>query len=275
MTWFIIARKEFEDALRSRMLWAIVVLIAAMTSLAAGVMVLIPGVAGDPVSAIGAASQFAAMLVPIMALIAGYLAIAGERESGSLKILLGLPPSRGEVLAGKFLGRAAVVGIGVAAGFAISGVVTYALYGVLPVIDFVGVTVLSAVLGISFVGIAVGISATTAIRSRAMTLAVTAYLSLTLLWDIVPQGVHLVVTGSMPGATVPGWFLLLQGASPSGAYNAVVQRVLMDTDAALSARLGGEVPVYLDAPVFIAILVLWTVLPLLIGHLRFRRADLS
>ncbi|MDZ7850466.1 MAG: ABC transporter permease subunit [Halodesulfurarchaeum sp.] len=142
-------------------------------------------------------------------------------------------------------------------------------------IDFVGVTVLSAVLGISFVGIAVGISATTAVRSRAMTLAVTAYLVLTLLWDIVPQGVHLLVAGSMPGPTVPGWFLLLQGASPSGAYNALVQRVLMDTDAALSARLGGEVPAFLDAPVFVGILLLWTALPLVFGYLRFRRADLS
>jgi ABC-2 type transport system permease protein len=275
MTWSVIGKKEFEDALRSRMLWAIVVLIAAMTSLAAGVMVLVPGVSGDPVSAIGGASQFAAMLVPIMALIAGYLAIAGERESGSLKVLLGLPPSRGEVLAGKFVGRAAVVGIGVAVGFAISGVITYALYGEVPVLDFVGVTLLTAGLGISFVGIAVGISVTTAVRSRAMTLAVTAYLLLTLLWDMVPQGVHLVVTRSMPGATVPGWFLLLQGASPSGAYNALVQRVLMDTDAALSARLGGAVPAYLDAPVFLAIVVLWTVLPLLGGYLRFRRADLG
>lgn len=275
MTWLVIARKEFEDALRSRMLWAIVVLIAGMTSLAAGVMVLVPGVDGDPISAIGAASQFAAMLVPIMALIAGYLAIAGERESGSLKVLLGLPPSRGEVLAGKFVGRSAVVGIGVAAGFAISGIVTYALYGVLPVLDFLGVTLLSALLGISFVGIAVGISATTAVRSRAMTLAVAAYLVLTLLWDMVPQGVHLVVTGSMPGPTVPGWFLFLQGASPSGAYNAVVQRVLMNTDAAISARLGGDVPLYLDAPVFIAILGLWMVLPLAFGYFRFRRADLS
>ncbi|MFB6085912.1 MAG: ABC transporter permease subunit [Halodesulfurarchaeum sp.] len=275
MTWLVIARKEFEDALRSRMLWAIVVLIAAMTSLAAGVMVLVPGVSGDPVSAIGAASQFAAMLVPIMALIAGYLAIAGERESGSLKILLGLPPSRGEVLLGKFLGRAGVVGIGVGAGFAISGVITRALYGVVPVLDFVGVTLLSAALGICFVGIAVGISATTAVRSRAMTLAVAAYLVLTLLWDMVPQGVHLVVAGSMPGATVPGWFLLLQRASPSGAYNTLVQRVLVDTDAALAARLGGEVPAYLDAPFFLGILVLWTILPLVFGYRRFRRADLS
>ncbi len=275
MTWLVIARKEFEDALRSRMLWAIVVLIAAMTSLASGVMVLVPGVEGDPVSAIGAASQFAAMLVPIMALIAGYLAIAGERESGSLKILLGLPPSRRAVVTGKFLGRAGVVGIGISIGFAISGVVTFALYGVLPVVDFLGTTVLSSVLGISFVGIAVGISSVTATRSRAMTLAVAAYLVLTLLWDMVPQGVHLLVTGSMPGTTVPGWFLLIQGASPSGAYNALVQRILLDTDAALSARLGGEVPMYLDAPVFVAILVVWTILPLFLGYRRFRRADLS
>lgn len=271
----VIAKKEFEDALRSRMLWAIVVLIAMMTSLAAGVMVLIPGVSGDPVSAIGAASQFAGMLVPIMALIAGYLAIAGERESGSLKILLGLPPSRAEVISGKFMGRAAVVGLGIGLGFAVSGAVTWALYGSLPVGGFLLVVLLSALLGISFVGIAIGISATTATRSRAMTLAVGTYLALTLLWDLVPQGVHLLVTGSMPGATVPGWFLLLQGVSPSGAYNTLVQRVLLDTDMALTARLGGAVPAYLDAPVFLVVLLIWTVLPLLVGYHRFSRADLS
>lgn len=275
MTWPVIARKEFEDALRSRMLWAIVILIAAMTSVAAGAMSLVPSLEGDPVTAIGAASQFAAMLVPIMALVAGYLAIAGERESGSLKLLLGLPPSRGAVISGKFLGRAAVVGVGIGLGFAVSGVVTAAIYGSVPVGGFLTVIALSAALGISFVGIAVGISATTATRSRAMTLAVGVYLVLTLLWDLVPQGVHLLLTGSMPGATVPGWFLLLQGASPSGAYNALVQRVLMDTDVALSARIGGEVPVYLDAPVFLAVLLVWTVVPLLVGYHRFSRADLS
>ncbi len=275
MTWAVIARKEFADARRSLMLWAIVILIAGMTSLAAAVMRLIPGVDGDAVTAIGGASQFAAMLVPIMALIAGYLAIAGERESGSLKVLLGLPPTRRDVLVGKFLGRAAVVGIGIALGFAVSGVVTAALYADFPLVDFLVVTLLSATLGISFVGIAIGISAVTAKRSRAMTLAVGAYLGLTLLWDLVPQGLHVLVTGSMPGAVVPGWFVLVQGASPSGAYNALVQRVLLETDGALIARIGGEVPAFLDAPVFLLILVLWTGLPLFGGYLRFRHADLS
>lgn len=275
MTTLVVARKEFADARRSRMLWVIVGLIAAMTALAAGVVALIPGAQGGPATAIGAASQFAAILVPIMALIAGYLSIAGERESGSLKVLLGLPTTREEVVVGKFLGRAAVVAVGVAAGFAVAGVVTAVVFGTVPVVAFLGIIALTAALGVSFVGIATGISAVTATRSRAMTLAVGTYLALTLLWDLLPQGVHLLLTGSMPGLTVPGWFLLLDGASPSGAYDVLVQGLLMGGNGALAGRLGGDVPLYLHEGVFVLVLALWTVLPVALGLRRFRVADLS
>jgi ABC-2 type transport system permease protein len=273
--WLTIARKEFADALRSRMIWGIVVIIAVMTSLSAGISLLIPDVEGDAEMAIGGASQFAGLLVPIMALIAAYLAIAGERESGSLKVILGLPPSRGEVLLGKFLGRSGVVAIGLALGFVVSGVVTAVLYGGLPVVAFIGTTVLTVLLGVSFVGIAIGISAVTATRARAMTLAITAYLGLTLLWDLAPNAVHLLITGEMPGGVVPAWFLLLQGLSPTGAYNALVQRLLLGSGAAVDARIGGPAPSYLDPAVFLGILFAWAVVPLLVGYLRFRRADLS
>ncbi|MFD1600251.1 ABC transporter permease subunit [Halobellus rarus] len=273
--WLTIARKEFADALRSRMIWGIVVIIAVMTSLSAGISLLIPDVEGGAEMAIGGASQFAGLLVPIMALIAAYLAIAGERESGSLKVILGLPPSRGEVLLGKFLGRSGVVAIGLALGFVVSGVVTAVLYGGLPMGAFIGTTVLTVLLGVSFVGIAIGISAVTATRARAMTLAITAYLGLTLLWDLAPNAVHLLVTGEMPGGVVPAWFLLLQGLSPTGAYNALVQQLLLGGGTAVEARIGGQAPGYLDPAVFLGILFAWTVVPLLVGYLRFRRADLS
>jgi ABC-2 type transport system permease protein len=273
--WLTIARKEFADALRSRMIWGIVVIIAVMTSLSAGISLLIPDVEGGAEMAIGGASQFAGLLVPIMALIAAYLAIAGERESGSLKMILGLPPSRGEVLLGKFLGRSGVVVIGLALGFVVSGVVTAVLYGGLPVVAFIGTTILTVLLGVSFVGIAIGISAVTATRARAMTLAITAYLGLTLLWDLAPNAVHLLVTGGMPGGVVPPWFLILQGLSPTGAYNALVQRLLLGGGAAVDARIGGPAPSYLDPAVFLGILFAWAVVPLLVGYLRFRRADLS
>lgn len=273
--WLTIARKEFTDALRSRMIWGIVVIIAVMTSLSAGISLLVPNVEGGAEMAIGGASQFAGLLVPIMALIAAYLAIAGERESGSLKVILGLPPSRGEVLLGKFLGRSGVVAIGLALGFIVSGVVTAILYGGLPMVAFIGTTVLTVLLGVSFVGIAIGISAVTATRARAMTLAITAYLGLTLLWDLAPNAVHLLITGEMPGGVVPAWFLLLQGFSPTGAYNALVQRLLLGGGTAVEARIGGPAPNYLDPAVFLVVLFAWAVVPLLVGYLRFRRADLS
>ncbi|WP_276302607.1 ABC transporter permease subunit [Halorussus lipolyticus] len=273
--WLTVARKEFADALRSRMIWGIVVIIAVMTSLSAGISFLIPDVEGGAEMAIGGASQFAGLLVPIMALMAAYLAIAGERESGSLKVVLGLPPSRGEVLLGKFLGRSGAVAIGLALGFVVSGVVTTAVYGGLPVGVFIGTTVLTVLLGVSFVGIAIGISAVTATRARAMTLAITAYLGLTLLWDLAPNAVHLLVTGEMPGSVVPAWFLLLQGLSPTGAYNALVQRLLLSGGTAVETRIGGPAPSYLDPAVFLTLLLIWAIVPLLVGYLRFRRADLS
>lgn len=268
-----IARKEFDDAIRSRMLWGIVVVIAAMTSLSAGVSLLVPNVEADAVMALGGATQFAGLLVPIMALIAAYLAVAGERESGSLKVLLGLPPSRGEVLVGKFLGRSGVVVIGLSLGFAVSGVVTVTLYGALPVVAFLGVTALTALLGMTFAGIAVGISAFTATRARAMTIAVAAYLGLTVLWDLLPTGAHLLVAGAMPGETVPAWYLLVQSLSPTGAYNALARTVLLGSGG-LEAAIGGPVPAYLTPAVFLAILLAWTVVPLTLGYLRFSRADL-
>lgn len=273
--WLTIARKEFADALRSRMLWGIVVVIALLTSLSAGISLLVPDVEPDAAMAIGGAAQFAGVLVPILALIAAYLAVAGERESGSLKVLLGLPPSRGEVLLGKFLGRSGVVAVGLTLGFAVSGVVIAALYSGFPVAAFVGTTALTVFLGVAFVGVAVGISAVTATRARAMTLAVAAYLGLTLLWDLVPNGVHLLVAGEMPGEVVPAWFLLLQGLSPTGAYNALVQWLLLGGGVATEARIGGSAPGYLSPGVFAAILFVWTVVPLVVGYLDFRRADLS
>lgn len=52
----------------------------------------------------------------------GYRAIVGERESGSLKFLLGLPHTRRDVILGKLIGRVSTVTVAVLVGFAIVGV---------------------------------------------------------------------------------------------------------------------------------------------------------
>lgn len=277
MTWVVIARKEFTDAVRARVLWGLVAVIGLLTGGLTALTRFLPGIEPDPLVALGAATEFAAILVPILALVAAYLAVAGERESGSLKVLLGLPPSRGEVLLGKFLGRSAVVAVGLVLGFAVAGVVTALAYGGLPVAMFSTITALTVALGLAFVGLAVGISAATATRARAMTGSIAVYLVFVLLWDIVPQGLYFLVNGSPPGAVVPGWFLVLETASPSGAYSALVGTVLgVGTPdlPGLAARLGGPLPFYLQPWFQAVVLGLWTVVPLGLGYRRFQRADL-
>ena len=278
MNALVIARKEFDDARRSRLLWALVGFVALFVTATMGVPLLVPALGADPLQGLGAASEFAAILVPVVALVAAYLALAGERESGSLRILLGLEPDRRTIVLGKFLGRGAVVALGVGAGFLLAGVVGWALYGGLPVVAFLAVTALTAGLGVAFVGIAVGISAATATRSRAMTVGIAAYLSLTLLWDLLPQGLHLAIVGSPPGGSVPAWFVFLQGLSPSGAYSALVMAAIASTSGeypGITANVVPPVPAYVEWPAFAAILLAWTVVPLLVGGALFVRADLN
>ncbi|MFB6134667.1 MAG: ABC transporter permease subunit, partial [Halanaeroarchaeum sp.] len=227
-------------------------------------------------TALGGAAQFAGLLVPILALVAAYLAIAGERESGSIKILLGLPPSRGEVLIGKFVARSLVVVVGIVVGFAVAALVTALLYGFVPVTVFAEVTLLSAVLGVAFVGIAVGISAATASRARAMTYGISAFLVLTLLWDLVPEIASMIV-GTTPQGGVQPWYLLLTILSPTGAYNGLVAVVLGAPTGSpgFPALLSGPTPVYLTPQAMVAILGVWTVVSLLVGYRLFDRADIS
>lgn len=277
MNWLVVARKEFTDAVRARILWGIVAVIGVLTAAIVLATRLIPGVQPNPLVGLGAATEFAAILVPILSLVAAYLAIAGERESGSMKVLLGLPPSRWDVLVGKFAGRSAVVFIALVLGFAVAAVGTMLAYGSLPLMQFAASTALTAGLGVVFVGIAVGVSAATSTRARAMTVSIAVYLVFVLLWDIVPQGTYFLVHGQPPSGTVPGWFLGLQALSPPGAYSGLIAAVLAGGDPATAgwaARLDGPVPLYLEAWFLFLILLAWTLVPLVLGYRRFERADL-
>ncbi|WP_232703331.1 ABC transporter permease subunit [Halobacterium wangiae] len=276
MTWLVVARKDVADAARSRLLWATIALFAGLTSLTVVLPLVLPVPEEGAVAGVQLAAQFAGSLVPITALVAAYLSVAGERESGSLKILLGFPPSRRDVVLGKFVGRSFVVLVAAVAGFSLAGVVALAAYGTLPVGAFAGVAALTGLLAVVFVGIAVGLSAAFDTRGRAMTAAVGVYVVLTVLWDMVPLGTHVAVTGELPGATVPAWFYGVTAFSPTGAYNMLTRSVLDGAYVAPSVvgRVAGEIPFYLDARFLVVVVVAWTVVPLVLGYWRFERADL-
>lgn len=298
MSWRAVARKDFEDVIRSWLLWSIVGVFLVLM----GIIVIASSAQGRTGGdATGLYNFFnalgAQLLVPVTALVVGYMAITAERQSGSLRILFGLSHGRRDVVVGKFLSRtgAMVVATGVLCAAVLGLVVLLAdSYSVATFAWFAGLTTL---LALAFVGIAVGISASTASRGRAMAGAIGSYVFFALLWHPIAAAVHYAVEGEFAGYAAPEWYFALLRLSPlqafadglglvTGTYmsllvnwTGLVEDVeterITDGTLLLSDRLGGDVPVYLSEWTSVAVLLAWFLVPVAIGYWRFQRADLN
>jgi len=280
MKWLVVARKDVADAVRSRLFWGVVALFVVVTAGSAATPALIPALGGTPALALGITTEFGAIFISIAAIVAAYLSIAGERESGSIRILLGLPATRRDVVLGKVVGRSLVVAVAVLIGYAVAGGVILAAYGNLPLVPYLAITGLTTLFAVTFVAIAVGISAATASRGRAMLVAIAVFLGLVVLWDLVPQLVYVAATGGFPGQTVPAWYYYIELLSPTGAYGIATTDILTGAGGGvgmpgLDDRIEGDVPGFLSWWGMTVVLLVWAAVPLLAGYTRFRRADLG
>lgn len=286
----VVARKDFEDAVQSKMLWSLMGLLVGIVGLI--YLAIWWNVSNpDALDIVGAASAFMQLIVPLVALIAGYLSIVGERQAGSIKVLLSLPPTRRDVVFGKLLGRSAVIVSVVFAAFVALVALSLLFFQSLPLVDFLGIAAASALTGLAFVGIAVGISAMVASRGRAMAGVIGLYLVFLLFWDLLTAGIYRLAAGELPGN--PGdqfeaWYVFLQWLNPVEAYAILTDAVLDESFGAFTIPLfapqevsdtervvAGEVPAYLQDPVAIPILLFWCVVPVALGYLRFRTVDLG
>ncbi|WP_440007512.1 ABC transporter permease [Halomicrococcus sp. SG-WS-1] len=274
MSWAVVARKDFEDAARSKMLWAITVLFVLTT---AGGMYAYDAMNTNPsaADAINWLGTPASLIIPLAALVVAYLAIAGERESGSIKLLLGLPHTRGDVVFGKLVGRSVVVGVATVVAFVAGAAVLLLNYGTVPVVDFAVLGVLTLLFATAFVGIAIGFSSLAATRSRAMAGAIGLFFVFQLIWDFVPLGVFYVVEGGLPTGELPPWFFLVQVLNPKNAYSTLSTLLINENATTQFEAVLGEVPFYLDTWFLFVILLAWLVVPVALGYLRFRSVDLS
>ncbi|WP_246984971.1 ABC transporter permease subunit [Halorientalis marina] len=270
MTWRAVARKDFADAVRSRSLWTVAGIFVVASVAAALVYALVTlRTRASPDSIVrlaGLLHLIAGVLVPVTALLTGYRAIVGERESGSIKLLLSLPHERRNVVIGKLVGRSLVVAVAIAAGFGIATLVA-AVFSPASLPIFLGFTAVTVLFAVAFVAIAVGLSAASGSARRAATGAFGAFVLFDLVWQRIP-GLYTAAAGARP----PAWVYFLQRLSPNGAYSGVF--TLFEGTESLRATLGGSVPVYLSWWVAALILVAWIVLPTWVGYRRFAAADL-
>lgn len=288
MTWLTIAKKDFRDAVQSRALWALIAVFTAASVASTYAYVEAPDLLGSPAGATFGGLIFftvglVGLFVPLAAIVVCYKSLAGERELGSIKLLLSLPTSRLNVFVGKVVGRGAVLAFGLGIGLVVGlafGSVLLAEVDALALVTFVVVTLAFAAV---YAAIVVGISGLTGSTSRATTFALGFFVVFELLWDVVPMGILYIVNGFTIPRSIPDWVYPIMQISPSSAYFSAVSALLPDLAGAASADPGSSVgagvdataePFYASPEVGIVVLVLWLVVSFLAGYYRFEAADL-
>ncbi|NEU57582.1 ABC transporter permease subunit [Halorussus sp. MSC15.2] len=278
-----IVRKELTSAIRSRMLWGTVVALILMGTSSTLNMYVGPA---SPASLGVVAENIPLHLyrfLPVVGLLTGYKAVVGERESGSIRFLLGLPTTHHEVLIGKFLGRSAVLTVVVVTTITILVAESIALYGGVAAFELFVHAILLLIYGLVWTGIAVGISAMVMSRFRAVAIVFGLYAVTHFFWQhhVLPIAAYLFTgtvstSGLRPIATAQGptWYLYVQRLNPVRSYQ--YSRALLSE--LLRSKSTTQVWVYLvDSPEYMfgfGMLFLWLVVPLFVGYLRFRSVEI-
>ncbi len=271
----ILAGKEIRDGLRNRWVVAMTLLMAALALTLALLGSAPTGTVGvSPLSVIIVSlSSLTIFLVPLIALLISYDAIAGDIERGTMGLLLSYPVTRREVIAGKFLGHLAILAIATVIGYGAAGVafaitggdVEAGAWGAFA--TMVGTSIL---LGAAF--IALGYLASTLVRDprTAGAIAIGLWLFFALLYDMVLLGLLVVDQGKTVTAEVLNILLL---ANPADVYRLL--NLTGFSNVSLFAGMAGMADqLDIASSVLAATLVAWTVLPLSLAAMVFARRDL-
>ncbi|HXI85858.1 MAG TPA: ABC transporter permease subunit [Parvularculaceae bacterium] len=212
-----IARAEFLIGLRNR--WA--TLAALVLFVFSGVLGLVGGAPGGAehinrlTLSVASLSVLSVYLTPLLALLLGFDAIAGEVDRGALPLLLATPVSRLGVIAGKFCGHFAALAIALSVGFGAPALVIRALTAGGDFIDVARLILTSILLGAVFLAVGYIVSALARTSAFAAGLAIGAWLLLVVLYDLALLGALVVDKGGVFSREVFPWLLI---ANPADAF---------------------------------------------------------
>ncbi|WP_254525263.1 ABC transporter permease subunit [Natrinema caseinilyticum] len=271
MSTYAVAKKDFLDVWRSRIIWSVSVLYVSVVVL---FLYTEKNTVSNPdvQSALVNLTDVGAMFIPLVALVSAYLAIAGERESQSIKYLLSVPNSRRDIVIGKYLSRATMVSISIICAFLIGGGLALNWYATLDPELFASIAALTLLYTLTYVAVGIGISAMASSRSRAMVGAIGFFFVTNVLNLFGPLERTLkFLLNDLAGLGVPDLHIKFVQVliSPTAAYLVATPLVFP------RQSIPASTPWYMRGEVAIAILVAWIVFPVVIGLWRFKRIDIS
>lgn len=290
--WTALATHELRRFRHARGTWLYIGLCAAYTV----VWLLEPRSETESIDAIGSSVAVGSLqaslgvLVMLGGLVAGFGAIVGDRESGTMTVVAGMPHTRQDIVIGKLAGRAAVIGVGIAiaVGCAIAGELL--LYSSVSFLQLLAVVAVTGWYALCWV--AIGIAISTLARSSTEALVGTVGTALLALqWGSISWIAYgwFGSTGS-----ISGHYLFARRLAPREAYHVVTNWILgvgngddvflpmltqretdVDVIGVFVVDASGSAPVYLSEWLSLLVLGLWAIVPLTVAILRVRTTDLA
>lgn len=263
-----IARKEFRDRIRNRWVLGVALVFAAFALVIAYFGAAQQGAVGfrGMGPTIASLVSLAIYLVPLIALILGFDAIVGERERGSLDLLLSFPVTRFEVLLGKYLGLASALAFSTLAGFGMAGIgLSYGI-GLEGLYHYAGFMLSALLMGLAFLSAAVLLSVLARNKAAASGGAVATWFGAVLVYDLVLLGLLVATEGRFIGDAFPLLLLL----NPADVFR--VLNVFTLEEVKTLYGLATVIPDALASPwVLAGAMLFWIVAPLAAAYWRFGR----
>lgn len=263
----VIACQELRDRLRNRWVLA-VALVLALLALAIAYAGSAPqgqlGFRGIDVT-IASLASLAVYLVPLIALMLGYDAIVGERERGSLDLLLSMPITRFEILLGKFAGMAGALACATIAGLALAALPLAPRLSLQDAWHYAGFALSAVLMGMAFLSMSMLVSVLARDRIRASGAAIALWFVFVLAFDLALTGALVASDGAL-SSSLFGALLMLNPADLFRMLNIFASRDLQDMYGLATAMPGA-----LSNPLLLgAALAAWIAAPFGLSVWRFR-----
>lgn len=267
-----LALKEFRDGMRNRWVASAILLLAGLTLTVTFLGSAPVGTTGGSSLSIIVASlsSLSVYLVPLIALMLSYDAIVGEKEQGTLLLLLSYPVSRWQVILGKFSGHLAILSVAVLLGYGVAaGLPALADASAADHAALFALTGSSILLGAVFLMLGYLISAIAREHATAAGMAIALWLVMVVLYDLALLGFLLADSAHAISEQLLAGLMLLNPADAFRVFN-----LTQTGDVGSVAGMGGlgaasGLPSYAG----LAAMAVWAAVAGLLAYLRFGAND--
>lgn len=269
----ILATAIYEAHIARRNRWVLIaVVLMVVFSLVLSAVGSAPsgGLGADRLSiTVASLTSLSVYLVPLVALLMSFDAVAGDVERGTLPLLLTYPVARWEIIAGKLVAHTGILVISLVAGYGTAATIAVASdpAAVAGTAALWRLTWTSILLGVTFLGIGYALSSLSRRASGAAGLAIGLWLGLVVLYDLALLAAVVADDGGTFTTQVFPAALLANPADAFRLFNLTASQAT-----AAASGIGGAAASIALWKSLLSILV-WPIVALGLATLAFRKVE--